>query len=95
MPAGHSVVALDPVGQYAPISHTSPVVPSVGVGLDAPRMQKYPLLHRPAGADNPSLSQYIPPVQGWHSDEALRFVLALKVPLWQGYSVEKRVPLGQ
>ena len=61
MPAGQRVVTLDPGGQYPPMSQISPVVPSVGVGLEAPSIQKWPPEHWPAGDDRPSASQYIPP----------------------------------
>jgi hypothetical protein len=40
VPAGHGVGALDPSGQKLPGGQTWPVIPSSGVGDDAPITQK-------------------------------------------------------
>ena len=57
VPAGHSVAALLPARQYAPVGHTLPVVPSLGVEEDAPSMQRQPAEQRPEGLASPEPAQ--------------------------------------
>jgi hypothetical protein len=72
-----------------------PVTPSVGVGVAAPKVQKKPAWHGPAGAVLIGAMQYWPAGHGTHCETAERSVTLEKVPLGQRNSVAKRVEAGQ
>jgi len=69
------------------------VTPSSGAARKDPEMQKYPAVQSPVVVLCPGDSQYLPASQGVHSDEALRPVVELYVPL--GHCKGVIVPAGQ
>jgi len=72
VPIGHANGVIVPAGQYFPMGHSTPIIPSLGSGILDPIMHQKPALQSIASlADfRPTLSQYLPGGQGIALDDA-------------------------